>query len=65
MTALDMMGMHAVAGSGGPISIQVYGDDIDLLKTVADDVATVVKDVPGTREVETSFEEGRPESRCG
>ncbi len=61
VTALDMMGMHAVAGSGGPISIQVYGDDIDLLKTVADDVATVVKDVPGTREVETSFEEGRPE----
>ena len=60
VTSQDMMGLYAMGG-GGPISVQIHGDDIDLLKTIADDVAAVVRSVAGTREVETSFEEGRPE----
>ncbi|HKM39989.1 MAG TPA: efflux RND transporter permease subunit [bacterium] len=60
VSAQDMMGMSMLAG-GKPISVQVLGDDIELLETVAADIAKVVKNVPGTREVETSFEEGRPE----
>ncbi|MGI6129988.1 MAG: efflux RND transporter permease subunit [bacterium] len=59
VSAQDMVGMHG--GGNSPISIQIHGDDIEVLHSLADDIAATVKDVPGTREVETSFEEGRPE----
>jgi len=43
------------------ISIEISGDDIDELDRIADQVAELVKSVPGTREVETSLDEGKPE----
>lgn len=51
-------------GGGGllkPISISIKGDDFDRLKQISDEVVAIVKAVPGTREVESSMESGKPE----
>ncbi|KXG78946.1 efflux RND transporter permease subunit [Thermotalea metallivorans] len=52
---------------GGPqsaaIEIQIKGDDIQLLKTIGQDIANIVKTVPGTAEVAVDTEEGDPEAR--
>jgi len=53
------------AGMGGmPVDIAVRGDDLDVLEELTDRIATVVEGVDGTREVGTSFDEGRPELKA-
>lgn len=52
------------AGMGfaqSPISIEVKGDDMEILQQISDDISDIVKSVNGTREVKTNFEEGNPE----
>ncbi|MGF7397728.1 efflux RND transporter permease subunit [Thermoanaerobacterium thermosaccharolyticum] len=51
----------SAGGSSHPIQIALKGDDFDTLQNLADRVKTTVEKVQGTRNVETSFEEGRPE----
>ena len=53
--------MAAAGMTGAPVEIAVRGDDLTELERLAEEVAVVVRRVTGTREVETSFEEGRPE----
>ncbi|MDO9574464.1 MAG: efflux RND transporter permease subunit, partial [Candidatus Contubernalis sp.] len=48
-------------GGDGAISISVKGDDLEVLRTLTSDIAQRVARVEGTRDVETSFSEGRPE----
>jgi len=43
------------------ISIEITGDDLEKLDEISKQVAEIVKSVPGTREVKTSLEEGKPE----
>lgn len=47
--------------SGGAISISIKGDDLDTLKKIGDDFKEIIKKVEGTREVESSYEEGIPQ----
>ncbi|HHW44242.1 MAG TPA: efflux RND transporter permease subunit [Desulfotomaculum sp.] len=47
--------------TGAPVQIQVRGDDMDTLTRLGDQVAGLVRQVPGTREVNSSLQEGRPE----
>lgn len=48
--------------SGGkPISIKLKGADFAQLEEISDDLVSLVKAVEGTREVESSLDEGRPE----
>lgn len=44
-----------------PVEIKIRGDNLDVLAQLGDEVAAVVEQVPGTREVSSSLEEGRPE----
>lgn len=50
-------------GSSSPINIEIRGDDFAVLEKLGKEVASIVKSVPGTREVSFSMEEGRPEIR--
>ncbi len=52
-----------MGGGGAPVQIQISGEDLDTLAQLGDRVADVVRQVPGTREVASSLEEGRPELR--
>lgn len=50
-----------MASGGGPINIQVRGDDLQVLKDISSQVADIVRKVPGTREVVSSLTDGTPE----
>jgi HAE1 family hydrophobic/amphiphilic exporter-1 len=44
-------------GMGSPIDIAISGDDLNTLKDVSETIVTLVKDIPGTRNVVSSLEE--------
>lgn len=48
-------------GTQTPISITIKGQDLETLENLAEEFAAVIKEVPGTREVETSLGKGNPE----
>lgn len=48
-------------GSGSPIQYEISGPDLGTLKELAGKVEELIASVPGTREVKSSMEEGRPE----
>lgn len=51
----------ALDPGGSPVEVLIKGEDLDLLDSLADQVAAEVAQVPGTREVRTSLSEGLPE----
>ncbi|MCT8138019.1 efflux RND transporter permease subunit [Anaerobacillus sp. CMMVII] len=46
---------------GNPIEIEIRGDDLETLKFIADDLTTIISEVPGTANVTHSMGETRPE----
>lgn len=54
-------GEHGSFGSSSPVEINIEGPDLNTLEDLANQVKEIVKQVPGTREVDTSWEDGRPE----
>ncbi|SKC83191.1 efflux RND transporter permease subunit [Maledivibacter halophilus] len=48
-------------GGGAPISIDIKGDDLDVLKQIGEDFKDNIETVEGTREVKSSYGEGIPE----
>ncbi len=55
------MDMSALGGSG--ISIDIKGDDLDTLKTIAKDVGDILRNTKGTDEVSDGLEESSTETR--
>ncbi|QHE53763.1 efflux RND transporter permease subunit [Pontibacillus sp. HMF3514] len=53
--------MAAGIGGGSPVSIQINGDDYDVLKELAQQVTWVISNVEGVHNPESSASEGRPE----
>lgn len=53
--------MMAGMPTSTPISISIKGDDLGVLRSLAEEVASRVRSVPGTREVDTSLSSGYPE----
>lgn len=58
----DMMtsGMSS-AMSSADVTINITGDDLDELKTIADNVKDVMAGIPGAREIKSSMEDSVPE----
>lgn len=54
-------GTGELTGGGAPVTINVEGPDIGVLQKLADQVKEAVKSIPGARDVETSWQAGRPE----
>lgn len=47
--------------SEAPISVEIYGHDLDRAEVIAKQVRDIVTQVPGTRDVEVSLEKALPE----
>src|SRR5690606_29167950 len=47
---------HILSGTPAAIAINVYGDDLDVLRKIAREVETELKQVPGTRDVAANRE---------
>jgi len=48
---------------GSSVSIQISGPDLDKLEEISKDVVQIVSATKGTRQVESSISEGRPEAQ--
>jgi HAE1 family hydrophobic/amphiphilic exporter-1 len=48
---------------GSAISVEIHGDDLEQLNTLANEVQGIVSTVEGARQVESSVAKGRPEAR--
>ena len=46
---------------GGDVNVQIKGDDFQILEELSDQVAAIIRNVPGTREVTASLTDGSPE----
>ncbi|MDR1320535.1 MAG: efflux RND transporter permease subunit [Gracilibacteraceae bacterium] len=47
-------------GTGAPLNVALFGDDLSTLRDIADDFVDIIKTVEGTREVSSSFADGTP-----
>ena len=57
-SAGGMSDLVALLGSG--LSLNIYGNDLDVLKSIADQAVKVVETIPGYTEISTSFSDGDP-----
>ena len=60
---IELRVSELIAGVRSAIGIQVYGDDLVRLKEVADEVAAVVREIPGASEVKAEQTIGLPLQR--
>ena len=44
-----------------PLVVEIQGKELDVLQSLSDEVRTILSEQPGLSDVETSFQEGRPE----
>ncbi len=58
--SIDMSQMM-MGGAMAPVEVKIFGDEIDRLKSIADNVVAQIHDVEGLRDVTHSLSEGRPE----
>jgi len=47
---------HVLSGTPAAIAINVYGEDLDVLRTVANEIEAAIKPIPGTRDVAANRE---------
>ncbi|MDZ7363566.1 MAG: efflux RND transporter permease subunit [candidate division KSB1 bacterium] len=57
MSPISMFG----AAQEAPLQIEVKGPDLETLAAIAEKVTAITAQVPGTRDVKSSWEEGQPE----
>ncbi|MCI0696213.1 efflux RND transporter permease subunit [candidate division KSB1 bacterium] len=57
MSPISMFG----AAQESPLQIEVKGPDLETLAPIADKVAAITAQTPGTRDAKSSWEEGQPE----
>lgn len=57
---IELRVSELIAGVRSEIAIHVYGDDLEMLKAKADEVARVVSEVPGAAEVKAEQTTGLP-----
>lgn len=58
---IEMSEMGMGGGSSGDVDIKIFGDDLALMRQYSLEIAELVKDVPGAKDVRSSIEQGKPE----
>lgn len=51
----------SVTSGDKPVQVAIKGDDFETLEDLSENILEIVRKVPGTRDVETTLDEGRPE----
>jgi hydrophobe/amphiphile efflux-1 (HAE1) family protein len=46
---------------GRPVAIQIYGEEFEELKNISNTVENHLKSIPGTRNIQNSFQENKPQ----
>lgn len=50
----------SMASSSGGASIKVYGEDLDTLREISDDIVAIMESMPATREVTSTMDDALP-----
>lgn len=58
---VNVQSLQSAEMGGSPVSIEITGDDLNVLRTLANEVQAIVNNVSGTYNVTHSMEETRPE----
>nr|WP_221301894.1 efflux RND transporter permease subunit [Texcoconibacillus texcoconensis] len=58
---IQVMDMDAGMGGGSPIQVEITGPELDVLEDLSEQVVWIVEGIDGTMNVESTFDEGRPE----
>jgi len=59
---ITIAAMNGFSSSGGkPVTIHVYGNDLNTLRDISRNVSDVISNVPGLKDIESSFSKARPE----
>ncbi|MBC7104415.1 MAG: efflux RND transporter permease subunit [Firmicutes bacterium] len=58
----SIFGGRALGGTSAPFELALKGDELDVLKGLADRLVGLVRETPGTRQVRSSWEQARPEA---
>jgi cobalt-zinc-cadmium resistance protein CzcA len=58
---IEMRMSELIAGARSDIAIKLFGDDLDLLKTTAEQIGRVVRKVPGAEDVKVEQISGLPQ----
>jgi cobalt-zinc-cadmium resistance protein CzcA len=63
---IELRVAELISGVRSDIAIKIFGDDLDMLKKSADQVAAVVNKVPGAEDVKpaTASDQARPRRDC-
>ncbi len=61
ISVVDMAADFGGMGGGSPVSVRIQGPELNILEELSDQIAEMVTEIEGTMNVETSFDEGRPE----
>ena len=57
----DMSGQMFGGSGGAPINIKCFGKDLSILKRIAEQIASLIEDVQGVKDIDTSLRHGKPE----
>lgn len=60
---IELRVSELISGVRSDVAVQIYGDDLDLLKRKADEVAAVLRTVPGAADVKAEQTTGLPSLR--
>ncbi|HRH45077.1 MAG TPA: CusA/CzcA family heavy metal efflux RND transporter, partial [Pyrinomonadaceae bacterium] len=58
---IELRVAELISGVRSDVAIKLYGDDLDTLKTTADDIVRVVSKVPGAEDVKAEATSGLPQ----
>ncbi|MGE4283406.1 MAG: efflux RND transporter permease subunit [Clostridia bacterium] len=61
--SIEKLNMMSMGSSGKPITINIKGDELDVLKDLSDQMVEEVRKVQGTREVSSSIAQTVPEAQ--
>jgi len=60
-TRIRFMSMGGFGTSEKPVKINVYGKNLTTIQQLCDNIVSAIGDVPGLKDIESSFSKGRPE----
>jgi HAE1 family hydrophobic/amphiphilic exporter-1 len=58
---ITLTAMSGFSMGGKPLTVHVYGNNLATLRDISQNILTVIKTIPGVKEVESSFAKSRPE----
>jgi HAE1 family hydrophobic/amphiphilic exporter-1 len=62
-TRFTFQNMSMMGQTGKAVKVNVYGENLQTLREICDNLKTVMASVRGLKDIETSFSKGRPEYR--